>query len=242
MYSKYTNSEDNSIIGPDEIQSALAGKIVYSFGDSLLAGHYSKLGMIHGLVEEYGMIYKRYANNGATINLAGASVYAQVQGASTLCPDFIVFDGLTNDVSNTGLKYPVGTVSNGFDEELDTTTFCGSFEATVKLMKEKYPTARIVFVTPHKMPTRHLGYFKQLVDIAKEICEKWGVTVADVYYAGTIDTTIDAQRVVYSYNNQSESEGNGNGTHLTGIGYDIFYAPVIARAMAKSLVSEKANG
>ena len=233
-YAKYYGSEDGSASDAAEIQNALAGKTLYSFGDSLVAGHHSGNGMFDGLAKEYGMVYTKYAKNGATINFAGASVYNQVMAASNVCPDFIAFDGLTNDVGaqHVGLNYPIGAITEGFDSEFDTTTFCGSFEATVKLMKEKYPDAVIVFVTPHKMPTRHLDYFKQLVDLALLMCEKWDIDVANVYYDGDIDTTVDAQRVVYSYNNQDESEGNGNGTHLTGIGYDIFYAPIICRTMA----------
>ena len=233
-YAKYYGSEDGSASDAAEIQSALSGKTLYSFGDSLVAGHHSGNGMFDGLAKEYGMVYTKYARNGATINFAGASVYNQVMAASNVCPDFIAFDGLTNDVGaqHVGLNYPIGAITEGFDSEFDTTTFCGSFEATVKLMKEKYPDAVIVFVTPHKMPTRHLDYFKQLVDLALLMCEKWDIDVANVYYDGDIDTTVDAQRVVYSYNNQDESEGNGNGTHLTGIGYDIFYAPIICRTMA----------
>ncbi len=216
-----------------EKQNALTGKKIYSFGDSLVAGHYSGNGMLDGIAKVYGMDYTKYAKNGATINLSGGSVYNQVLNASSICPDFIVFDGLTNDVGaeHVGLNYPIGAITEGFDSEFDTTTFCGSFEATLKLMKEKYPYAKIVFVTPHKMPTRHLEYFKQLVDLATEMCEKWDITVANVYYDGEMDTTIDELRVKYSYNNTDESEGNGNGTHLTGAGYDIFYASIICDAI-----------
>ncbi len=216
-----------------EKQDALTGKKIYSFGDSLVAGHHSGNGMVDGIAKAYGMNYTKYAKNGATVNLSGASVYNQVLNASSICPDFIVFDGLTNDVGaqHVGLNYPIGAITEGFDSEFDTTTFCGSFEATLKLMKEKYPYAKIVFVTPHKMPTRHLEYFKQLVDLATEMCEKWDVTVANVYYDGDMDTTVDELRVKYSYNNTDESEGNGNGTHLTGAGYDIFYASLICDAI-----------
>ena len=212
--------------------NALTGKKIYSFGDSLVAGHYSKNGMLDGITKAYGMDYTKYAQNGATVNLSGKSVYNQVLNASAICPDFVVFDGLTNDVGaeSVGLNYPLGAITEGFDGEFDTTTFCGSFEATVKLMKEKYSYAKIVFVTPHKMPTRHLDYFKQLVDLAIEMCEKWDITVANVYYDGEMDTTVDELRVKYSYNNE-ESEGNGNGTHLTGAGYDIYYAAIICKAI-----------
>lgn len=216
-----------------EKQDALTGKKIYSFGDSLVYGHHSGNGMVDGIAKVYEMDYTKYAQNGATVNLSGKSVYNQVLNASAICPDFVVFDGLTNDVGaeSVGLNYPIGAITDGFDGEFDTTTFCGSFEATLKLMKEKYPYAKIVFVTPHKMPTRHLEYFKQLVDLAIEMCEKWDITVANVYYDGDMDTTVDELRVKYSYNNQDENEGNGNGTHLTGAGYDIFYASIICKAI-----------
>ncbi len=239
IYVKYTNSEDNSIIGSEEEWSVLQGKTLYSFGDSLVQGYHSGNGVLDGLAEAYGMIYTKYAKGGATINMTNPNnniVYKQIELASDVCPDFVVFNGLTNDVGQNRLNYPAGTITEGFNNTFDTSTFCGSFEATIKLLKEKYPNAKIIYVTPHKMPSRHLESFKQLVDLALEMCEKWGISVANVYYDGNIDTTNNDQKVTYSYDNYDEAEGNGNGTHLTGRAYNIFYAPIVGRVMAESII------
>ena len=242
VYSKYTNSEDNSVVNAEGIQSVLAGKTVYSFGDSLIAGHRSGLGMIDGLTKEYGMIYTKYAANGAAINLSktGANIYGQIEAASSVCPDFVVFDGLTNDLSAQSLLYDLGTFDDSFEGPFDNTTFCGSFELTVKLLKEKYSSAQIIFVTPHNMPTRNAISFRALIDVAKELCQKWDVAIADIYYDSEIDTCDINMKQEYSYD-QTEGDRVGNGTHLTSTGYDIFYAPIISRIMAESVTDSGAT-
>ncbi len=235
VYYKVANTEDNMINGADGEGSVLIGKTVYSFGDSLVQGHYSGLGMIDGLVSQYGMVHTKYAKGGNTItvNNVKTNVYSQVNAASAVCPDFVVFNGLTNDANATGFNNcTLGEITDGFNDEYDLTTFCGSFEATVKLMKEKYPTAKIIFVTPHNMPTRHAQTLELLVNSAIAVCEKWGIPVVDIYHDGAIDTNNDEQRIIYSYNS-TEEEGNGNGTHLTSTGYNKFYAPLISAKMVE---------
>lgn len=42
-------------------------KMIYGFGDSLVDGHCLHCGMLDALAEKYGMIYRKYAINGATV-------------------------------------------------------------------------------------------------------------------------------------------------------------------------------
>ena len=184
--------------------------------------------VVAGASEEGGVVVNgmsRYARDGRNSNCAVC--------VSVTPEDCKAFGG-TMEFCRTIEKKAYALGGGGYAAPIETV---GDFLTDAKRLREPSKVMPTYMVGKNVKVAR-LDYFKQLVDLAKEICEKWGVAVADVYYAGTIDTTVDAQRVVYSYNNQNESEGNGNGTHLTGIGYDIFYAPVIVRVMAKCLANE----
>ena len=137
------------------VRDTIYGKTVYSFGDSLIDGNVGEgYGMLYNIVSEYGLNYTEYAVRGSAVNIHNRDqakvVYNQIVAAESGSPDYIIFNGLTNDVSNltesSEIRLNLGTVSDGFDAELDTNTFCGSFETIIKLMKEKYPTAKIIYV------------------------------------------------------------------------------------------------
>ena len=48
-------------------EKRLNGKILYGFGDSLIAGHAVGIGMLHPTAEKYDMDYHCFAVNGATV-------------------------------------------------------------------------------------------------------------------------------------------------------------------------------
>ena len=199
------------------LNSPLRGKTVYSFGDSLMAGHYSGKGILDTFAKQYGLIYTKYAQNGATIQSGDASISKQIP-AEAIAPDFIIFDGLVNDALETA------TITN----------FETDFQNLITAFKTKYPLSKIIFVTPHKMPTRPADKLNSLVTKAIAKCVANGVSVVDIYNEGRIDTNNEEMKTRYSYN-QTEGDGNGNGTHLTGVGYDIFYAPLIQQKMLELL-------
>lgn len=205
----------------------LKGKTVYSFGDSLLAGHYNNVGFIDYLATKNEMKYTKYAVNG--LKVLDGSILAKVNGASATIPDFIVFDGLTNDAYDENLS-KLGAISDSYEGSYNTATFYGAFENLCYKLKTKYPGACIIYVTPHRMPTRSMAAQDKLCEIAKEVCAKWAIPVVDIHNEGTINTWIDTMRNDYSYN-QLPSTTGGNGTHLNEDGYRLFYAPMIERKM-----------
>lgn len=211
----------------------LKGKTVYNFGDSLMYGHYEK-GILDDLCADNGMILTKYSVNGATI-LGSTGLYNienQVLNASDTVPDFVIFDGLMNDDSSTpNYTTKLGTLSDGFvASDLDTNTFYGAMEHLIHTIRNKYMTSNVIFVCCHKTPSRDKVAQDTLQKAVRECCEKWSIPYVDIYNKGQINCYIDSMRNAYSYNNQGETSG-GNGTHLTGVGYSKFYAPMIKAKM-----------
>ncbi|NGY65288.1 hypothetical protein G7043_40975 [Lentzea sp. NEAU-D13] len=195
----------------------LKGKTMYAFGDSIVAGHTYPRGSVNLTAEREAMNLTKYAVNGATINPGGNQILNQVRNASGQSPDYVVFDGGTNDA------YP---------DTFDRAAFASAFESTVRAMRAKWPTARIVYVSVHKLGSRDWNTQLAIREVTLQICDGLGVTVADVFGDTTLDTRIDSHRVAYTFNgtvNGYPGTG-GTGTHpnLAGIG---FYVPVLTAAM-----------
>jgi hypothetical protein len=212
----------------------LKGKSIYSFGDSLLYGHYSGIGAIDGLADDENLSYTKYAVNGASI--LGGGIETQVNNASETVPDFIVFDGLMNDASNpSAYGSNLGSISSTYTgTELDTTTFYGAFEHLIYALRTKYMTSNILFICCHKTPSRTAQAQETLQEAVRKCCEKWAIPYVDIYNGGQINCYIDSMRNIYSYDNQGDI-GGGNGTHLTGEGYNKWYAPQIKAKMLELL-------
>lgn len=215
-------------------ESALTGKTVYNFGDSLMYGHYSGEGILDGLCDDNGMKLTKYAINGATI-LGSTGLYNienQVKNASNVSPDFVIFDGLMNDDSmQPNYTTKLGTLSDSFDEtSLNIETFYGAFEHLLYAIRTKYTNTNMIFVCCHKTPSREYSAQETLQKAVRECCEKWSVPYVDIYNNGQMNCYFDNLRTLYSYDNAGETSG-GSGTHLTGEGYNKFYAPIIKAKM-----------
>ena len=218
------------------MESVLSGKTLYGFGDSLVCGHYLGIGMLDYVAEENGMIYTKYAINGGTVIPGIASqldnailvpdLAAQIEAASDQPPDFICFDGLTNDAYDLIIDQYLGVPSGNYDGEYDTDTFIGAFETVCFKLRKKYQDSSIFYVCTHKMPSRKQEPQELLQHWARKICRKWSIPYIDVYNRGGINTCISGMRYDYSYNLPGETVG-GNGTHLNADGYRLWYAPMI---------------
>lgn len=213
----------------------LYNKVLYGFGDSLVYGHYSGEGMLDSIANECGMNYSKYAVNGRTVRGTGeTSIYYEINNAPSDVPDFVVLDGMTNDAYDEVADSHLGALTNGYNDTYDISTFYGSLENIFKLLRTKYKNANIVYVIPHKMPTRTVNAQEKLYEAVVKTCKKWAIPTVDIYNGGQINTNIDGMRNQYSYNNAGETSG-GNGTHLTGEGYKKWHAPMIESKM-KELV------
>lgn len=207
----------------------LQGKTVYGFGDSLMHGTFGNQGIAQSLAEKYQWNYKNMAVGGATVKDSGNSILSQIEKAPANVPDFILVDGGTNDmVPETVIGEITG--DSQYSQPLDTSTFCGGLENIFSNLREKYPGSTIIYIAAHKMPTRDAVIQAAIQNVAKQICEKWAIPVADIYREGEINTHLRYYASTYSARSDQE-QTNGDGTHLNADGYRKFYAPIIESIM-----------
>lgn len=222
----------------------LENKSLYSFGDSLIAGHSIGIGMLDYIAQKNNLNYTKYAQNGATIIPCAPQKIPGVEGlvydigeqiirADSMVPDFICFDGLTNDITfpDNEILQP-GHLSSGFDGPFRTSSFTGAFERICYLLRKQYSDSKILYITPHKMCSRNLTAQESYINAAIAACKKWSIPYVDIYHQGGINTCIDDMRSTYSYNT-ADKLYDGNGTHLNAEGYKLWYAPLIESALRR---------
>ncbi|MBO5371543.1 MAG: SGNH/GDSL hydrolase family protein [Lachnospiraceae bacterium] len=225
--------------------TTLHNKTLYGFGDSLIAGHFNGIGMLDYIADKYHMHFEKYACNGASViphepfsfpDMDGIvyDIGKQIELASDIEPDFICFNGMTNDAREDAVIQSPGILSKTFDGNYDTTTFIGAFETICYKLRNKYKNSIIIYICPHKMPTRTEHAQDTLQNHVRCACEKWSIPYVDIYRKGDINTCIDTMRMEFSYDNMTDSK-NGNGTHLNAEGYKRWYAPMIEKMLLERM-------
>jgi lysophospholipase L1-like esterase len=210
-----------------DVDSGLAGKSVYAFGDSIVHGHVYPHSFVDLVAEREGMTLTKFARNGAAIGAdpqaSGGQICAQVGGATAVASDFVIFDGGTNDAESV------------FRGHYDVGTYAGELEKTLHTMKRKWPTARIVYVAAHKLGSRDWDTQAALREVTLRACQKWGVAIADVFGETTFDTRDDAQRAEYTFDDLVNGfpGTNESGTHPNMAGITTFYVPVFSVWLAQ---------
>ena len=211
----------------DELNSnPLQSKIIYNFGDSIAAGDgNSGKGYAEILAEKYGMNVTDYAKGGATLGSNTTNnITTQVDNAITTgkSPDYILVDGGTNDIVNSTA---LGTIASDFTlANIDKTTTSGGLEYCFNKLKGAFPNAKIVFVSVHKMSSRDYTKQRECQKRCIEICNKWGIPVADVGNKGNLNTFLPS---MYKFTNPTDTQPNGDRTHPNQLGYEKFYLPLI---------------
>jgi hypothetical protein len=220
----------------------LAGETVYAFGDSIVYGHlYSQASFADFIARQEGMTITKRAVNGATVMPSAKTIVDQLAAAPTAVPNYVVFDGGTNDAYPATLNH-LGALTSGTSGPFDTSTFAGAFENLIFKIKAKYPGAKLVYVAVAKLGARDSSVQQSLRNIELGACAKWGVAVADVY--PLLDTSIDSNRVSYSFDSlqpsglpsTSGSWTSGGITYPTGThpnfpAIESFYTPTVSAKM-----------
>lgn len=160
-----------------------------------------------------------------------------VTGEAAMAPDFVVFDGGTNDAIalHEVQGYSIGAVSGSQNPaDFDRMAFAGSLEATIHAMKQKWPTAELVYVPAHKLGSRDWDTQLALREVTLKAAQKWGVAVADVFADTTFDTRVEAQRVAYAFDGLvgGYPGSGGTGTHPNITGVTEFYVPTLTARLA----------
>lgn len=212
----------------------LWGKTVYAFGDSIVYGHTApRESALRLTAEECGLELSTFAQNGATVLPGDNQILAQLDRAPARTPDFIVFDGYTNDAYgaketdcfNSLGEHPDITACYGTirAEKPDGTTFCGAFEMLLREIKRRWPESNTVFLTVHKSGARDFAIQARLHELTVKMCGQWGVTVADLFAVPELDTRDAGQMRDYII--------DGWGSHPNLRCCREFYVPAIVGAM-----------
>lgn len=213
----------------------LAGKTIVAFGDSIVAGHkYTAASFVNFVAEKEGMtVLQKNAVNGATImdaSYSGGRILTQIQNASASTPDYVIFDGGTNDAEYLTKN---SSIQIGDASSTDEATFAGSFRATVSALNTKYPNAKLVYVAVHKLGSRDATMQENLRKVELAICEELGVTVSDVYTSG-LDTTDANMKNTYTFDNTTSAGvpgTNGSGTHPNFAAIEKYYVPTVSATL-----------
>jgi lysophospholipase L1-like esterase len=211
------------------VDNGLSGKRVYAFGDSIVHGHVYPLSFADLVAEQERMTLTKFARNGATIgadpHASGGQILAQVEEATEIAPDYVLFDGGTNDAQSIFR-----------DRAYDVDAYAEELARTLNMMKRKWPTACLVYVTAHKLGSRDWNTQVALREVTLRTCQKEDVAVADVFGETTLDTRDDAQRTTYTFDDLVDGlpGANGSGTHPNMAGITMFYVPVVSATLRKT--------
>jgi hypothetical protein len=230
----------SDFVEDDAKKDIFEDKIIVGFGDSIMRGKGTDdISLTQQIAEKHGMNFQDFSRSGATIavkerteeNLT-LNMMEQVRILTEQVDyaDFVLFNGGTND-SSVKAGIPIGTITEGFDDERDLSTFCGGFEEIVSIIKEAYPNATIVYSRAHVMDRR--DYKTQLIygEEAIKMCKKWDIGYADIFEESDLNTYLDRY---LPYTMITEEFPNGDMVHPTYEGYKLFYIPYIEEAFYKA--------
>ncbi len=240
-------SVDNFKLYGTQEDLPLLGKTMYAFGDSVVYGHkYSKFSFPNYVAEKEGLYFtneNKYAKNGASIVKNDSNwILTQIQNAPDKAPDYVLFDG---GINNAYEDTVLGTISDSKDiASFDDTTFAGAFEKTIATIYEKWPNTNIVYTAIHKTNSREAEIQQKLYELEMQICEKWDVTVADIYSQDEIDCLNNKENLAkYAFDNLSSKTGlpvsnSKSATHPNLLAIEEFYVPTVVQALRDAGKSE----
>lgn len=197
-----------------------------NFGDSISAGENNDgEGYAHLIAQRRGMSLKSYAKSGATVapnseDRASCILY-QLQDAPETAADYVLLEGGYNDCYHQD-TIPTGKITEGTTDSLDPSTFCGALETLLKTAKEKYKTAKIIYVIAHKAPARD-GVWEPYTELIQQACEKWEIEYVDMYHDSEFDCYDDDIRNEYA---------DQYGSHPNEAGYLKYYVPMLEKLIS----------
>lgn len=214
-------------------------KFITVNGDSICAGAGSTGGYASIIAENNNMVVQNIAVGGGTIV---AETYASNgQARHWICrtienmnaeADFAIVEGGVNDAS---LGLQLGTISKGYNDELDDTTFYGAFESMLKQLTTRFHGKKIGYIAVHQMTSNYRAINNEETSYfwaAKKCCEKWGVPFLDLnttvppfsYFQNCGNPELESLNNTYTKTN---SNGVGDGWHPNEEGYKKYYVPKI---------------
>jgi len=185
---------------------SLEGKIINVFGDSYVKNHRKPFeeAWHYKVAARLGMVYNNYGRNGSCIAFDrtkdgfGPSMLVRYREMGPKADYVLVIAG-HNDADKIGLSVD------------SLVMFRDSLERFCTLLQEKYPTAKIGFVTPWDVPR---DGFAQVNGVIRSVCAKHNIPVLDAARTGGIAVGDPEFRKKYF---QSPNDT----AHLNGAGHDL---------------------
>ena len=199
--------------------NVLSGKILSVTGDSICYGA-SYTGGYAGIIgEENGMTVQNLGENGRCIadfdNKTG--IYASIADMRSDA-DYILLEGGTNDTGDVQL----GTITSGYTDTLNTSTFAGAFETMLKNAINKFHGKKIGYIfIPKGNPDFDSRTTGSYYNVAKACCEKWGVPYCD------LNTLVPPIGLISTLSSTYTSDG----VHPNELGYRTYWVPQITAWM-----------
>ncbi len=208
------------------MSNPLSGKILAVTGDSICAGTGYAGGYAGIIGTENNMTVQNVAAGGATV--ADIGVDFTIRGSISdmrADADYVIIEGGINDswYNNTGVT--LGTITSGYTDTLNTSTFAGAMESMFKAALARFPEAKIGFIFIHKCSDNFDSRVaNSYYGVAKQACEKWGIPYCDLNTQTPAIGHISALASAYTVN-------GGDGIHPNEDGYRLFYVPKITAWM-----------
>lgn len=214
----------------NQLNDLLYGKKLGAIGDSITIGTYSVQGMtyVNQIANAHNMAVDNQAIWGSVFptgktqggNPQG-SIYSQIVNLANDC-DMVIISGGINDADYQADDTYWGSVSGGYDATLDTTTFCGAFEGTLKAALDKFKGKPILFVFEHRMTQKYQSEYGQHFEDVQyplmiEMLNKWGIPYVDLFHDMPSIKLTPGYIALYSFDDQ--------GIHPNIAGYRKFYVP-----------------
>ncbi len=174
--------------------------------------------------DSYGMNVVNNGKSGVSVSnkRSQGTVLTQLLEKKTQDFDYVVLHGGVNDAWSL---VDVGVMEDGFDPvEFDPATFGGGLELLIYNAVLYYgDTASIGYLVNFKAPSCDKGTVKDMTaynELAKKICDKWGITYFDMYNHEEITKELKMNTLTHTTDY----------LHLSSSGYDIV-SPYIAEYM-----------
>ena len=208
----------------DKIEdSPLKDKHILFLGSSVTKGFaaYGK-SFVDMIAERNGAFCLKAAVSGTTLVDNGEKSYVrrlQRIPKNTAC-DIFVCQLSTNDATKGA---PLGQISQGREmSQFDTKTVCGAMEYIIAYVKETWNCPVVFYTSPQYASVAYL----RMVNVLKEIAEKWDIQVIDLWNHPTVNAKKNKKRSCM--NDQ---------IHPTKRGYQV-WTPIIEQGLVAVLSGE----
>lgn len=216
-------------------ENPLDGKSIAFVGDSISYGTNFQGGYGSLIGADNNMTVTNTSRGGATLaenvpwaeNTEGvrpciSSLLDELEGDF----DYIILEGGINDF---WAHVELGSVTDGFEDDFDNSTYIGALEALFYNAANKFPDSQKGFVIIHDPFTYDAEEgFEPYYEMTKAVCEKWGVPYLDLYSVNNAETGVNVKdaeqkKLYFASNDRPE----GDGCHPNELGYrEIYVKPM----------------